>query len=79
MALGPPPATLAKRPLPAVAIAPAKLFRMTRYDASEPFIGKRAANRFDDPGRPAYCRTGTCYLGLIPWTLFIAPTTIDGA
>lgn len=64
MALGPPPATLAKRPLPTVTIAPAKLFRITRHDGGEPFFGKRAANRFDDPGRPAYRRAGTCYFGL---------------
>jgi hypothetical protein len=64
MALSPPRATLAKRPLSTVKIAPAKLFRITRHDGGEPFFGKRAANRFDDPSLLAYRRAGTCYFGL---------------
>ncbi len=64
MALGRPRSTLVNRPLQTVTLAPSKLFRVSRHDSGEPFFGKRAANRFDDPSVPAYRRAGTCYFGL---------------
>ena len=64
MASGRPPRNLSALPLQTIAIAPAKLFRVSRHHTGEPFFGKRAANRFDDPSKPAHRRFGTCYFGL---------------
>lgn len=64
MALSRPPRNLSARTLQTVTLAPAKLFRVSRYNRGEPFLGKRAANRFDDPSVPVGKRFGTCYFGL---------------
>jgi hypothetical protein len=64
MALGRPPRNLSALTLRTIAIAPAKLFRVSRHDSGEPFFGRRAANRFDDPSVPLHRRFGTCYFGL---------------
>lgn len=64
MALGRPPRNLSAIPLRTIGIAPAKLFRVSRHDSGEPFFGRRAANRFDDPSVPPSRRFGTCYFGL---------------
>lgn len=37
----------------------ARLVRVSRHDSGEPYFGRSAANRFDDPSR----HFGTCYLG----------------
>ena len=49
-----------KLPLKVLAIPAAKLFRISSHLTGEPFFGKSASHRFDDP-RKQY---GTCYLGL---------------
>lgn len=36
-----------------------RLVRVSRHDSGEPYFGRSAANRFDDPNR----HFGTCYLG----------------
>lgn len=59
-----PPRDLASIPLRTVELAPARLCRISRYRSGEPFFGRSAANRFDDPGRIKSRRFGTCYLGL---------------
>ncbi|MDN7177942.1 RES family NAD+ phosphorylase [Caballeronia sp. SEWSISQ10-4 2] len=43
-----------------VAFAPEKLFRISSHLTGEPYFGKSASHRFDDPDR----KYGTCYLGL---------------
>jgi hypothetical protein len=64
MALGRPPRHLSALTLQTIAVTPAKLFRLSRHDTGEPFFGRRAANRFDDPSVPPRRRFGTCYFGL---------------
>lgn len=64
MALGRPPRNLSSISLRTFGIESAKLFRMSRHDSGEPFFGRRAANRFDDPSPPPHQRFGTCYFGL---------------
>jgi hypothetical protein len=58
-----PPRDLAARALRTVELSPAKLLRISRFGSSEPYFGRAAANRFDDPGRVKSRRFGTCYLG----------------
>ena len=58
-----PPRDLASIPLRTVELPPAKLLRISRFRSGEPFFGRSAANRFDDPGRVKSRRFGTCYLG----------------
>ena len=58
-----PPRDLASIPLRTVELPPAKLLRISRFGSGEPFFGRAAANRFDDPGRVKSRRFGTCYLG----------------
>ncbi|MCA0242117.1 MAG: RES family NAD+ phosphorylase [Proteobacteria bacterium] len=59
-----PPRRLDRFAIRAVQLAPAKLWRISRHPSGEPFFGRSASNRFDDPGRPQRRRFGTCYLGL---------------
>ncbi|MBI3154367.1 MAG: RES family NAD+ phosphorylase [Burkholderiales bacterium] len=59
-----PPRDLASQPLRTIEVAPAKLYRISRYGSGEPFFGRSASNRFDDPSRVKARRYGTCYLGL---------------
>jgi hypothetical protein len=58
-----PPRDLASIPLRTVEMLPARLFRISRFRSGEPYFGRSAANRFDDPGRVRSRRFGTCYLG----------------
>jgi hypothetical protein len=58
-----PPRDLASIPLRTVELLPARLLRISRFGSGEPFFGRAAANRFDDPGRVKSRRFGTCYLG----------------
>lgn len=58
-----PPRDLASIPLRTVELPAARLLRISRFSSGEPFFGRAAANRFDDPGRVKSRRFGTCYLG----------------
>ena len=58
-----PPRNLASIPISTVQVAPSRLYRISRFNSGEPFFGRSAANRFDDPGRSKSKRFGTCYLG----------------
>lgn len=58
-----PPRNLASIPISTVQVAPSRLFRISRFNSGEPFFGRSAANRFDDPTKPKSRRFGTCYLG----------------
>ena len=58
-----PPRNLASIPISTVQVAPSRLFRISRFSSGEPFFGRSAANRFDDPDRTKSRRFGTCYLG----------------
>lgn len=40
------------------------LVRISRFSSGEPYFGRTAANRFDDPRRIGGRRFGTCYAGL---------------
>lgn len=60
MALREPSPQLSKVELQTVSVDTTDLVRISRHDSNEPFFGRRAANRFDDPKK----RFGTCYLGL---------------
>lgn len=59
-----PPRNLASIPISTVQVSPSRLYRISRFDSGEPFFGRSASNRFDDPGRIKSRRFGTCYLGL---------------
>jgi RES domain len=59
-----PPRGLASIPVRTVQVSPSRLYRISRYDFGEPFFGRSASNRFDDPCRTKSKRFGTCYLGL---------------
>lgn len=59
MALPPPPADFADLPLHIRNVPVTSLRRVGRHDSGEPYFGKNAANRFDDP-RKGF---GTCYCG----------------
>jgi hypothetical protein len=58
-----PPRGLSTVPLRTVEIAPFRLFRVSPYTSGEPYFGRSASNRFDDPSRSKSKRFGTCYLG----------------
>ena len=58
-----PPRDLASIPLRTIELPAARLLRISRFSSGEPFFGRAAANRFDDPGRVKSRRFGTCYLG----------------
>lgn len=60
MALPPPPADFCELPLHIKKLAASSLKRIGRRSAGEPYFGRHAVNRFDDPGK----RFGTCYCGL---------------
>ena len=59
-----PPRDLASIPISTVQVLPARLYRISRFGSGEPFFGRSASNRFDDPHRTKSSRFGTCYLGL---------------
>ena len=46
-----------------IQLAPSKLCRISPYSSVEPYFGRSASNRFDDPTRTKSKRFGTCYLG----------------
>lgn len=74
-ALGRPPRGFGALHLPTIDIQPDQLVRVSRHASGEPYFGKTAANRFDDPGNPARSRFGTCYFGL-DLTVAIAETIL---
>jgi hypothetical protein len=59
-----PPRHLAALPISTVLIPLSKLHRISKFNSGEPFFGRSAANRFDDPDRVKSKRFGTCYFGL---------------
>ena len=58
-----PPRNLAAIPIRTVQVSPSRLYRISKFDSGEPFFGRSASNRFDDPSRILSRRFGTCYLG----------------
>jgi len=60
LALKAPPSGYAATNLKPRYIAAERLIRLSLHNKAEPYFGKRATNRFDDPKR----RFGTCYFGL---------------
>jgi RES domain len=58
-----PPRNLASIPISTVQVQPSALYRISRFNSGEPFFGRSASNRFDDPSRIKSRRFGTCYLG----------------
>jgi hypothetical protein len=46
-----------------VQVLPSRLYRISKVDSGEPFFGRSASSRFDDPNRIQSRRFGTCYLG----------------
>lgn len=60
MPLAPPAADFAGLPLHVREVSVTSLRRIGRHGAGEPYFGRHAANRFDDPHK----RFGTCYCGL---------------
>lgn len=59
-----PPRDLTSVPISIVQVLPSRLYQISRFDTGEPFFGRSASNRFDDPSRIKSKRFGTCYLGL---------------
>lgn len=55
--------SLKNQPLPTIDVDVARLFRISFYTTGEPFHGKTASKRFDDPARTKSKRFGTCYMG----------------
>lgn len=60
----PPRADFARLALRIREVDAKRLVRVSRHGSGEPFFGRAAANRFDDPAR----RFGTCYAGFDPVT-----------
>lgn len=58
-----PSRTFAKQSLTVISVDVARLYRISRHSSGEPFFGRAAANRFDDPTSPKSKRFGTCYCG----------------
>lgn len=58
-----PPRGIARIPIRTIELTPSKLLRVSTYLSGEPYFGRSAANRFDDPTRTKKSRFGTCYLG----------------
>lgn len=71
--LRPPPPTFATQPIDTVDVDSRLLFRLSRHATGEPYFGKRATNRFDDPQRAF----GTCYAALDLETA-VAETVLHG-
>lgn len=59
MPLKPPPADFSQLPLKVREVSVTSLKRIGRHKNGEPYFGKHAANRFDDPNKGF----GTCYCG----------------
>lgn len=59
-----PPRTLDRITLSTIQVSASKLYRVSRHASGEPYFGRSAANRFDDPSRAKTRRFGTCYFGL---------------
>lgn len=59
-----PPRNFARRLLTVVEVDPARLLRISKFDSGEPYFGRTAGNRFDDPRKPVRRRFGTNYAGL---------------
>jgi hypothetical protein len=61
--LQPPPADYATWDLKTREVGPATLYRISGHSSGEPYFGRAADKRFDDPGPDAAARYGVCYLG----------------
>lgn len=61
--LQPPPADYATWDLKTKEVDPATLYRISGHASGEPFFGRAADKRFDDPNHTATARYGVCYLG----------------
>ena len=59
MPVKPPPTDFSDLPLSVKKVSVTALKRISRRDTGEPYFGKHAAYRFDDPNK----RFGTCYCG----------------
>lgn len=59
----PTPAELATLPIATVSIDPATWFRISQFKSGEPYFGRSAGHRFDDPHPDPARRFGTCYIG----------------
>jgi hypothetical protein len=59
-----PAANFSALPLKIEQISPSAFFRISTHLTGEPFFGRGAAHRFDDPSKNPKKRFGTCYLGL---------------
>ena len=64
MSLKSPATNFSTLPLKIEQISPAALFRISTCSTGEPFFGRGATHRFDDPNKNPSKRFGTCYLGL---------------
>lgn len=62
--LQPPSVNFHKVKLDIELVSPAALCRISSHATGEPFFGRSAGCRFDDPRHPAARRFGSCYLGL---------------
>lgn len=54
-----PPKSLKGLTLKTIDVEPSTLFRVSRFSSGEPYLGKSASSRFDDPLK----KFGTCYMG----------------
>jgi len=61
--LQPPPADYATWDLKTKEVDPATLYRVSGHSSGEPYFGRSADKRFDDPNPNAAARYGVCYLG----------------
>lgn len=61
--LKPPGVDFPVTPLDIEMVSPSLLFRVSSHKSGEPYFGRSCANRFDDPGKVASKRFGTCYMG----------------
>ena len=59
-----PPGNFSSQPLTVVEVDPATLLRISKFSSGEPYFGRTAGNRFDDPRTPVRRRFGTHYAGL---------------
>jgi RES domain len=61
--LQPPPADFATWNLETKEVDPSTLYRISGHLSGEPYFGRSADKRFDDPSVDATTRYGVCYLG----------------
>jgi hypothetical protein len=61
--LQPPPADYSAWNLKTKEVGAATLYRISGHSSGEPYFGRAADKRFDDPNPTATARYGVCYLG----------------